>query len=213
MSRENEGAMLPAVPEGRFYTIVSPKGPGVIRAVLLADTFTGYWTHWDRCALPCLHNSDCPRCAAGMPNRWTGYIAVYDVHKQNRAILALSEGAARQLLKLAEEYGTLRGVTVEVRRQIPTKPNSPVVVTGWGVVEGKQPIWEHPITDSLNRLWGLNEQYAERCKPARERRQSDGLGRGVPIPRDDFAADYKAPTPAQRQRLREVVGGIGEADF
>lgn len=159
MKQSPAGAPLPVRTNERWYMVVSPKGETKIRGTILADTFLGVWVHWDGCALPCTETHDCPACKAGLGHRWQGYVAFWQWGVDRRVVLALSEGAARQLLKPLDEYGSLRGVSIEMARKFPRKPNSSLLVKVTSRHEPAEIMGEHPITDSLNRLWGLNMQF------------------------------------------------------
>jgi len=206
----NKGAALPADPQGRWYKVISPSGADKIRGVLLADTFHGCWVHWDSCVVPCYRTEKCTRCRQGKSSRWQGYIAFYDMVQKDRFVLSLTEMAARACLDLLAEFGTLRGCQIETFRSVQRKNNARQVVKLIKFLDGDAVPSEHPILDSLNRLWGMNlarlQGDVSRERPFSPKDDNDG----VPLPpARTVDQDYTPPTPEQRERLKRVLGDIG----
>lgn len=222
MGNHVHGAPLPAVSNERWYPVISPKGDVPLIVTLLADSFTGVWIHWDKRALPCYESSDCPHCKRRMPNRWVGYVACYCQHpwgeylrQPGRAVLALSEGAARQLLPTLNETGSLRGVGIQIRKKHPNKENSPyaVQVRGRADVEGLHT--EHDIWPSLNRMFGLNEDFWHRHTQVKAKPHAGPVNLGVQLPGDHnerYAGRENQPTKEQVERFRQVTGDFGKVD-
>jgi hypothetical protein len=187
MPPPNLGAGLPAESNIPWHMVISPKGAGKVKATLLADLFTGFWVHWEGRAMPCNEQHDCPRCQAGLGYRWQGYIAVFDRTNSKRAVLALSEGAARQLLFYQDKYGSLRGLLVESWRKFPTKQNSPQCIVQVGRVEPDEVMSEHDIMPSLRRMWGLNERFVARQNTPVRKALVAGEYLGAALEHDDTA--------------------------
>lgn len=220
MTRTVCGAPLPPVPQERWYPVIAPKGDVPLIVTLLADTFTGVWVHWDGRVLPCYESSECPLCKRRLPNRWVGYIACYsqipwgDYLKQpGRAVLALSEGAARQLLPTLTDTGSLRGVGIEIRKKFPHKENSPYVVKVRGRADVDGIATEHDVWPSLNRMFGLNEDFWHRHARGKDKPHPQGVSLGVQLPCDATlrpAGRENQPTKEQIERFRESLNDLGK---
>ena len=166
----NDGAALPTSPEERWYKVVSPHRSTPLVAGILGDTFFGQWTHWVQTTIPCSADHHCRYCREGMPNRWVGYIAATIGGSVGDRVLALTEGAARQLLPILTKRGTLRGLEIELKREA-GKPNGAVMVK---VLNSRSPDSVKPsfcVLSSLSRMWGVNEAYLNRgLKRLKDRR-------------------------------------------
>lgn len=206
----NKGAALPAEPQGRWYKVISPKGADKTRGLFLADTFFGCWVHWEGMVLPCTHDEKCGRCKGGRGSRWQGYIAFYDMVAKERVVLSLTEMAARDCLQLMQEHGTLRGLQVETYRSTCSKNNARQVVKLVKAYPAEEVMPEHPVIDSLNRLWGMNLARLQggEGKPRPFRPDDDNDGIPLPAPRPPQSPRTPA-TAEQRDRLKQVLGGIG----
>ncbi len=196
-----KGAPLPQQTAKRWYMVRSPKGPEARRVTCLDDVWEGFWTHWDGRVFPCQNTPACEKCGNGYSQRWSGYFAAWDLGKHDRCIEAITEGQGKALRVILQQRGSLRGCSFEFRRCHPTKPNSPVA---------------HPIIDSLNRMWGINDNFRRNspaCPPLNEEQFS---GRGIPLPTrpDDVQVVpvNDRPTAEQHRRLREVLGSFGRVD-
>lgn len=208
MSQATLGAPLPPDPDRRFYKCIHPKMEQVLKVTLLADTFRGEWTHWRGRPFLCYRCKDCWGCQQRMPNRWNGYIACWDHGEHRRRVLQLSEGAARQLLPLKVEYGGLRGCCVELRRADPRKENSPVIVKLLHRQEPGELMKEHPIDDSLNHIWGINEDWGRKAPLEAPGEEDDEGTIGAPMPPPRRQPDETPATPDQWRRMRQVMGGM-----
>lgn len=210
MSQENDGVPIPSESNARWYKVVSPKKEAPIKATLLADRFTGQWVHWEGRAYPCSNSRDCWRCRSGQPNRWCAYIAAYDLVARERIVLALTEGAARALLPIKAKYGTLRGVAVTLTRVYADKNNSKVAVKLVNRENPDEIMPAHPIQDSLNRLFGLNENWYRTHQPAQPAYLADDQGDGDHMPRR-AEDDIPVPDPAEsrafvKRLIRDTFG-------
>lgn len=162
------GAPLPERPNRRWWKVIAPQGKVPLTVTILDDQWVGFWTHWiqDRWnpkgrVVQCEGHADCPFCKAAKPIRWTGYAAAVVHHPREDRVLALTEGAARDLKPQLENRGSLRGLTVVLQRHLP-HPNAPVhakVVAE--VSEDKLPP-AFDIMPSLMRMWGLSPAFKPR---------------------------------------------------
>ena len=156
MSALTDGAPLPDPANSRWHKVISPKGQHELTIVFLSERIMGYWTHWNGVPTPCRKTSGCPGCKAGLGQRWTGYAACYSITHKAECVVALSEGAVRQLAATIQQHGSLRGFNVSLKRKLP-RANAPVHVT----VNRREPLDRCPaafsVEDSLNRLWGIAE--------------------------------------------------------
>lgn len=189
----NPGAPLPHPSNKRWWNVVAPQGMVPLYALILSDSFHGVWTHWlinpatkRGMTLPCDNTDQCELCKPPQrrPNRWTGFVAAYSRSHNADKVVALSEGAARQLLPVLERRGTLRGCVVELRRWKPHE-NAPVHVK---VLEERDPKKCQPafdVYDSLSRLWGVNMDFYKRTAhphqphPGQEH-DDDGMSNLIP---------------------------------
>lgn len=210
VSRWNHGVALPASPEEFYFNVVSPKGPEGLVLTLLADTFFGAINHWDGVPITCTGDPiKCYGCRKDLPRRWTGYIAAFRRSDRTRVIGQLTENAARQLLDIATENGTLRGVTVELRRRNGKKANAPVMVKKLGVAKPSDCMEEHAILPSLNRLWGLN---LEKIMAGQDATAGGQVSYPLPPPPRPPIEEPDGPlaTNEQWERFRCTLDGIGE---
>lgn len=165
----NDGAPIPSDPGKRYYRVIAPKGRTPLVAVLLGDTFRGFWTHWIQNdytprgkVVPCFGDpSTCFGCRQALGLRWTGYIAAQPLHLPDRHVLALTELAARSLLDVKRRRGTLRGTVVDLRRKL-GHVNAPVELTVKGVRSEAETPETFEIMDSLNRMWCLKPGFVHR---------------------------------------------------
>lgn len=193
------GAPLPEEPRKRWYRVESPKGSERKRVTLLDECWTGFWVHWDGCVVPCSNNHECRLCRQGNGNRWQAYMAAWDLVVHRRFVLALSEGAARTLLNHRRGETGLRGLSIEITRKFPLKANSALLIKVLGYQNPQEVFAPHPIMDSLNRLFGLNEQYIARggAKLSPPPRQGDDFdeSQDVTTERPAPPSDEEAPAP------------------
>lgn len=130
----NHGAPVPQFGNTAFVKCIWPrKDMGPLTCVSLSPTFWGFWTHFaSRTILHVDEPAVCQGCKDRLPLRWQGYLPCWcrDVH--GARILVLSEGAARQLLPIRQEKGTLRGAILQFKRRHGA-PNAPVDVTFQGM--------------------------------------------------------------------------------
>lgn len=209
MGTPNAGVAMPCSDGGFFYPVVSPKRDEGVVVTFLADTFFGAINHWDHAAIACTGDpATCYGCRHNFPRRWTGYIAAFLRSNRTRVIAQLSHYACTQLLEPLEKNGTLRGITVELRRKDAKRKNAAVMVKVLGIADGSTCIEEHPILPSLNKLWGLN---LDRMRNGNSSPRPDLRGDPMPQPRYQEASyeDYSPPTPEQMARLRRTIGDIG----
>lgn len=197
MGEMQEGAALPAQTNVRWYKVVSPTIEKPVKCILLSDRFTGYWTHWDGRVYPCSFDHSCIRCKKGQPNRWLAYIAAYDIYRRERIVVHLTEGAARQLLVLGERNKGLRGLGVELRRVYVSKNNSKVNVYPIAVQTPMDFLPEHPVSDSVNRLFGINEEWAKQFVGGQVAVGPDARTQGAGLPR----RAPEEPTEAEQWRM------------
>lgn len=205
MSEPNEGAELPAQTNVRWYKVISPKGSEVIKATLLQDVFTGFWVHWEGRVFPCPRTAECRRCREGQANRWSGYIGAFDLMLKERVVLALTEGAARQLLPIKTKYETLRGVTISLARVYVTKNNSKVGVRFTNRQLPDEVMPAHGIHDSLNRLFGLNEQWYRSHVPITPAGPGIPGEEGMPLPDRDQEDDFRADLPRHFKSVHRLI--------
>ena len=163
------GAPLPTVTNKRWWKVVAPKGTVPLLVAFLSDSFFGQWTHWmgdqrtgKGITLPCDNTEQCPYCQAGLGNRWTGFAPVWCRNDNDSRVVALTEGAARQLLPTLSQRGSLRGIACKLQRQ-PGKVNNPVQVTFEKEIPSHKLPPAFDIMDSLARLWGVNGQAFQRA--------------------------------------------------
>jgi hypothetical protein len=154
------GASLPEYPDKRWYKVIAPQGKLPCKVTLLANCFTGFWTHWIKDhsnpkgkVVPCAGQVDCPMCRAGYGIRWTGYSAAYSWQYKEPRVVAITEAAGRQLIAVYQRYGSLRGQTITLQRK-DAWLNAPVVVTFHGHEKADLVPAEFDIMPSLNRMWG-----------------------------------------------------------
>ena len=210
MASSNRGAALPPEPQRRFFNIIGPTGKEPLSCQLLSDTFTGFWLHFVGRTLPCTATKDCRLCMEGHGNYWGAYISAWRHKRKDRIVAAISEEAARQLKVLQDRHGSLRGIQVKLSRRYVSKNNSVVVVEMLSREEPETVFKDHPIIDSLHRLWGINERWMA-LKARGEQPPADVEDNlGVPLPPPKMEADETRPTAEQRERLRRVMGGLGE---
>lgn len=212
-----KGAPLPQQTAKRWYMVRSPKGAEARRVVCLDDVWEGFWTHWQGRVFPCTNTSDCEQCSGGINQRWSGYFAAWDLGRHDRCIEAVTEGQAKALRAILQERGSLRGCAFEFRRSHATKPNSPVVVKYLGQGNPQEQFEAHPIIDSLNRLWGINDNFRRNQSGVTTGTGENNRGRGVPLPQrpDDLdnQPSGKEPTPEQWDRLRQSLNGFGKMEM
>lgn len=208
MSSPYQGAPLPSQVNVRWYEVKSPKGHERRRGVILSESFTGFWTHWDGASLACSNDPTCERCKAGRGNRWQGYLPFWDLRLKERTVETFSEGAARLLLKLKDKYGSLRGIAIETFRKDPAKRNSAQLVVEYDGEWGDSCPSEHDILPSLLRIWGMNEAFIKHGRQPPFTVRGYVQGDGVPIPSVPVGEDLSRPTQEQRNRLKETLGGM-----
>lgn len=162
------GAPLPDRPSKRWWKVIAPQGRVPLRGTILDDVWVGFWTHWiqDRYnpkgrVVQCEEHEACPFCKSAKPLRWTGYVAAMMENPKEDRVLALSEGAARDLKRELDNRGSLRGLQVVLQRFLP-HPNAPVHVKVVGVLapDGTPPTFD--IIPSLMRMWGLSPNFRPR---------------------------------------------------
>lgn len=86
-----------AAPDHRVRIIRVPQGPPYQCRVAATRAAT-CWTHYTNFrTLPCADDESCAACAAGLNRKFEAYLAVQRVQTGERVILALPEGAWRQL--------------------------------------------------------------------------------------------------------------------
>lgn len=190
------GAPLPFESGKRWWKIRAPRGEEKLTAVLLSDGFVGCWSHWVGRTVPCSETPECEFCRAHQPMRWTGYMpaVVRELSAWVQYVLALTEGAARYLCRVEEQWSGLRGLNVTFQRKATKndggiKVNDPVMVK----VHHKEDLDKIPapfdVVGSVTRLYGHNEWWAlhMRNNGAARKRQWQGEGPekgaiGEPIP-------------------------------
>lgn len=158
-----EGIPLPSTKEKWWWKVVAPIDHTPLAVTFLGDSFRGFWIHYMEEInknLPCTQTKDCHQCRRGRQPRWAGYAACYSGNHRDSKIVALTEGAARQLLPLLVEHKGLRGVQVILQRKAPhdgkRKRNDPVNVTYKGRVSGEKLPAAFDVLPSLEKMWGVN---------------------------------------------------------
>lgn len=154
-----EGRPIPPK-RSRTYKIITPKVTERLELAVVGESILGVDVHYsDRTVLH--RETNCAWCASGLPIRWSGYIAVLDVHRRAPAVLALTPSVAQQLMRHAETLGQLRGLRVALRRYSPSghqiRPNSPVRVEVLGIVKTDLMPASFPVLPSVKHvLEGVN---------------------------------------------------------
>lgn len=195
MSR-NTGAPLPGGGQQRWWKIAAPKGSIPMSAVLLNSGYVGCWTHWDGRQLPCEMTPECALCRKGLPNRWGAYIAsvVQEGSAWVEKVLALTEGAARQLLPQESHDDGLRGLVITLKRD-GSKPNAPIKVKFHNRAELDKIPKGFDVWDSLMRMWGVNEYWHLHCRSNGGKRPEDWRSSSE-MPRRRQAPDELNDIPA-----------------
>jgi len=212
MGQPNLGAPLPLEPSKRWYKVIYPKAGTTLRATILAPTFLGEYLHFDGRSLACTRLPTCPGCKAKLSFKWGGYIAIYSHGLKERAILGLTEKAASDLLPLLERFTTLRGITIEAKRVNPRNGRSRVGIVMLGREKPEDIMAEHPIIDSLNRLWSVNEEWRGLQDTTAQMPAYGAMNVGIPLPAPDQADEPDRPTQGQKERLREVFQNFGSME-
>lgn len=217
MSFVVRGASLPPERNDRWFPVVGPKGPQPLRVVLL-DDLLGVYVHYEGRSLPCYMTHDCPYCERGMPQKWYGYVACYATHpygaylkSAGRAVLAVSTGAARQLKAMYDEYGTLRGLCVEIAKRFAHKVNSTYVVKKLGRGHDGDVCPAHEIQPSLSRMWGINENFWRNQRQADDSVKLNNWNEGVPLPADNDRPEPVKERPANAEEFRRLRDVLGDA--
>lgn len=209
MRTVNTGVAMPCPDGGFFYPVVSPKREESVIVTFLSDTFYGAINHWDGMAIACTGDpSTCYGCRNNLPRRWTGYIAAFQRSNRTRVISQLSHFACTQLLEPMEKHGTLRGITVELKRKDNKRKNAAVMVKVLGVADPGTCMEEHPILPSLNKLWGLN---LSKMQNGNGTARPGPRGEPMPRPRVEEYREEDVPLPMSEdwQRLRRTLGDVG----
>lgn len=202
------GVPLPSEGGKRWFRVIYPKLSEVVRATFLADTFFGQYLHFEGRSMGCAGSGKCAHCKAGLPFKWGGFIAIFDHGRKERAILSLTTASAQDCLLLLAQHQSLRGLTVEARRVNPRNGRSRVGIRLISQQRPSEVMPEHPIIESLNRLWSMNEQWVRDQDPTTLEPVKGAVNVGAPIPAVPMGEDYDRPTPDQRKRLKEVLGGM-----
>jgi hypothetical protein len=160
-----DSAPLPTKGSDQWFKVRCPKGEEKISAVLLGRSFFGVNTHFTGQTVPHNERGICTHCQAGLPIRWNGYIAAYDVHRKENFVLSLSEQAGVRLNQLSEQFGRMRGLQLIVMRARTTRgqvrKNAAIVLEYVRTIEESQLPPDFDVRGSLNRLFGINQHRQE----------------------------------------------------
>lgn len=169
----NEGEPLPQFSGVAFVRTIWPTAQGGgLTVTFLADTFTGFWCHYcndDKRSWPCDRTDSCPGCKAKLGLRWQGYIPVWSRDCNGPRILMLTEGAARQLVVLADLQNGLRGVVARVFRKY-KHPKAPIEVRFERLNRHDQLPASFEVRPHLFRLWNKASDYTQRAQKNARRR-------------------------------------------
>lgn len=167
-----EGIPLPATKEKWWWKVVAPIGHLPLAVTFLGRSFNGFTVHYVEefnKNVPCSESAACFMCRRGKQPRWCGYAPCYSTNHRAEKIVALTEGAAHQLLDTLERYGSLRGVQAVLQRVPPhdgkRKKNDPVKVTIKGRVDGEKLPAAFDVLPSLEKMWGCNLAFFETNSP------------------------------------------------
>ena len=210
MSENDYGAPLPQVRNKRFLRINTPKLDQRLRGTLLAHRFRGEWTHWDGRPYLCYRDPACWGCKKRLPNRWNGYSAWWNHGTHKLEILGLSEGAGNLLLPLKIQFGSLRGLTIETWREDPARENSKQLIKLIGTRNEAELPKCPDILDSLNIIWGINEDQGRKRALEMPDGQGDRLQDGHDIPGPKRQPDEPKASGQEWRRIRRVVDAIGD---
>lgn len=190
------GVPLPSTGEDRWYKVYGLRGEGPERFGFYGRIWLGKLTHFDDCTFPCDETPTCKGCnqkngTKAIGNRWNGYIAGYSFHHKEDCVIALTEGAANQLLPTYKQRGTLQGLVIELYRKRkdrnkPPAKNAPVWVRELEKNDPAKSPQPFPIEYSILRMWGIHAAFTERKKiDARTFRINAGMPSGARQPDDD----------------------------
>lgn len=155
--------MIPLVPVPRPGTqlphlpLVRVKTAGIVRGVITSRSYIGVNTHFmGQRTLPCV-GDDCPGCAAEKSKRWEGYLSVWTTAPSKHLIVALTPGAATQILDAAPDPNNLRGLFLTVER-LGSKPNGQLRgnVEPANIEPGHLPP-EPELLRHLYKIWGVDD--------------------------------------------------------
>lgn len=123
--------------------------------VLISENWFGIRTHYyGQRTIPHLTWGDCPGCRAGV-SRWNGYLLAFDLREAERIVWEFTPAVYDSLVRLREEYGTLRGLFLKISR-VKKIPN------GRLQIEKSAPYTERlelpasqDIVPIIFRIWGV----------------------------------------------------------
>lgn len=98
-----------------------------LEAIILSDVWTGAITHFTSNRMTLHQLVNCPHCAAGSDRRWYSWIHCVTHDGANQFILQLASSMRPVLSKHHDEYHTLRGAAILIRRN-GKSPNTPTTI-------------------------------------------------------------------------------------
>lgn len=140
--------------------------------VILSKGIFGLFTHWDAKALkgrgasaPCYRNpDDCDGCRRRLPERWKGYVHVFDMHSRKDGFLELTPTAAAALKAQLTGVDNWRCCRINVSRQGNGEKTRLKVNVFDSVKESPELPQERCPTETLSRLWKLEPDLDEAAR-------------------------------------------------
>lgn len=137
--------------------------------VILAAQIFGQWTHWDHKAAkgkgassPCFEpKEECPGCKRSLPERWKGYLHVFNLHTRVDGFLELTPTAAKVVTSALVGVDTYRGVRINVTRSSNSNQGR-LRLTVLDAVRDMSPFpSERSPEETLCKLWKLENEIDE----------------------------------------------------
>jgi hypothetical protein len=138
--------------------LIRTPATGTLRAVILSDDLIGTPTHYDGTRTRPCEKMKCELCTKGLPWRWHGYIAVWIVGTQERAILELTAAASQRIVDHRKITGSLRGLDISCTRP-KGKANSRVAVALGAVQRPSRTLPPCPdVKAVMSYIWGYDPE-------------------------------------------------------
>lgn len=126
-----------------------------LRIVLLSTTFFGIRCHYFSGRTVPHRRSNCPACTDKNDSRWKGYALAWDADERERVIWEFTPGVQPDVLKLQEQFGTLRGIQLRVTRPQGTV-NGRLKIEAKGMATCMEQFpEEQAIIPILFHIWGI----------------------------------------------------------
>jgi hypothetical protein len=166
------GVPLPSGDGRPIFDVIWPRVAQPLDLVWLDEGWAGFMTHWlpdeanprmSRSALCIEQHEPCALCP-GEPRIWQGYAAVYSYTHRCRAIVVISQQAAKSLWEIAHGLASVQGQRLIMHRKY-ARPNAPVVVeVSHQSAPSNLPL-PHPITPTLSLLFRVSEANLIQAMP------------------------------------------------